>query len=195
MVNIFGALTALLLLGACSQGGSTYQPADVSEPEVTHDLAVLHFHVPPEYVTEPTITEGWWFGAETVYRNANAGKMLADYVAAQVKKIPGVDLHSRDKIAVYLLGKRQLLVENFPNLRDAEYSEMLTKASPLDYGRELAVDHVLTGRVLRSETRRNNTIETWHSTVEVEVELWDVKSGKMLWSRIFERKDRFASQP
>ncbi|MFW5870815.1 MAG: hypothetical protein ACOCVL_04010, partial [Candidatus Sumerlaeota bacterium] len=173
-IHLFGALTALLFLGACSQGRSTYQPPDVPTPKVTHDLAVLDFYVPPEYASEPTIVEGWWFGAETVYRNANAGKMLADYTAAQVKKIPGVDLYSRDKIAVYLLGKRQILVENFPGLLDAEYSEMLTKVSPLDYGRDLAVDHVLTGRVLRSETRRNNTIETWRSIVEVEVELWDV---------------------
>ncbi len=196
--RLFNSCILIFLIVSCLAGCSLTSSRPVDEvpvPAVTYDLAIMDLYVPIEYAREPNIIDGWWFGSETVYRNGNAGTMLADYISTQLDKIPSVDLFSRDRITTYLLSKRQLLMQSFPGLTDADYTDMLTKISPLDYGRELGVDQVLTGRILRSETRRQNTLEFWHSTVEVEVELWDVNTGQMVWSHIFKDKDYFASQP
>ncbi len=196
--QLFNTSILTVLLASCLLGCTfnSSRPIDtVPVPAVKYDLAVMDMYVPIEYSREPNIIDGWWFGSETVYRNGNAGSMLADYISTQFEKIPSVELFSRDRITTYLLGKRQLLMSSFPGLTDAEYTDMLTKISPLDYGRDLGVDQVLTGRILRSETRRHNTLEIWHSIVEVEVELWDVNTGQMVWSHIFKKKDRFESQP
>jgi TolB-like protein len=52
---------------------------------------------------------------------------------------------------------------------------------------------VFTGEVLESFTSHQRTIQTWYSYVKVRVDLWDIATGKVVWSRTYAKKRSFLS--
>jgi hypothetical protein len=184
-------LSALTVIGLalCASACSRIEPL----PPQTRRTAVLDFDVPSDVAETPLHVRGWWFGARTIFQNPRSGEMFADALARQLHGLNYVDQVPRTDVKYYLTKKRQLLMDKFEALDDAQYEKMISEVSPVDFGEELGAECVLTGRILRAFTSEHRTIHTWKSYVEVEVDVWDIASGQVTWTRRFEGSRRFFS--
>lgn len=175
--------SVLIASSACSRTKSL--------PPLTRRIAVLDFKVPPEMVKKPRQIEGWWLGAETINQNPWAGSIFADTLARELLRLNYLQQQSRNDLKYYMGEKRQRLADKFDKLEPAEYDRMLQEVAPVDYGAELGVDQVISGEILEAYTSQHRTFKNWSSTVKVRVDLHDVASGKVVWSRVFSEKDHF----
>ena len=163
-------------------------------PPLTRRIVVLDFKVPALMATNPRQVKGWWFGSRTIRQNREAGSIFADVLARQLLQLKYVEQHSRMDLKYYLGQKRKLLTDKFKGLKTEDYDNMLSEVSPVDYGAELGVDQVLTGKIVEAYTWQHNTIHAWSSYVKVQVDLYDMATGKVVWSRVFAGKRRFLAQ-
>jgi hypothetical protein len=176
---------ACLLLG-CTQLG----PA----PQTVRKVAVLDLETPANFGNPPNEIKGWWFGSHNLFRNPRAGAMFADTLAQTLLTLKYVETYPRLAGNAYFAKKRKLLKERFPGRTDAEYDLMLRKAPPADYGAELGVDEVLAGGIVDAYMSYHRTFASWHSYVEVRLELWDVKTRRVLWNGVFKSRRIYLSQ-
>ncbi|NUP88442.1 MAG: hypothetical protein HUU25_01330 [Candidatus Sumerlaeia bacterium] len=161
------ALTALsLMLLACGRA-----PYAGSRPV---RIAVMPFSA-PESITGQTFSyEGWWFGSTDVRQNRNVGAWVAESLARQLDTVDNVVVVPPYDLRRYLLEQARTLKREHPEMTDAQI-DALMRAIPLsDYGRDLEVDKIVTGQIFAARTAHNRTIDTWASTVEYQVQIWDV---------------------
>jgi hypothetical protein len=177
---------AAMIASACSR-------LETAAP-LTRGAVVMDFRVPRSIAEKEFQVKGWWLGAHTVFQNAGAGKVFADVLALQLHHLDYVEQHSREDVKFYMAGKRLLLEKKFKNRTDEEYARMLSEVSPVDYGLDLGVDQVVTGRLIECFTSEHRTIHTWYSQIKVQVEVWDMKSARVVWTRTFFDRSHFASQ-
>lgn len=157
-------------------------------------VLVLDFRVTENIAETPKVHKGWWFGSRDVYQNPRAGELFADVLARRMRALEYVEQHSRDDLKYYMSQKRSLLADRFSGFGDADYEQMLLEISPIDYGADLNADYVITGRILEAYTSHHAVVQTWHSFVRAEVDLWDMASGQIVWTRVFTGKRWFFSQ-
>ena len=165
-------------------------------PPLPRRVAVLDFKVARDIAETHTQVKGWWLGARTVDQNPNAGKLFADALARHLLSLEYLEQHSRSDLRYYMTNKLKRLRASFADrgLTDLDFTRMLTEVSPVDYGEDLGVEQIITGRVIEAYTSTHHTIFTWHSFVRVEVDLWDVATGQIVWTEVFSGKKHFFSQ-
>lgn len=137
--------------------------------------------------------KGWWFSARDYYRPTTAPTLLADAMADQLAKAPGLEVYSREDLAIYMAQKERLLRRNFPKLTSEDRKKVLAEQSPIDYGKSLNVDYVVRPQVLRASTVTNRFVSWWYSHLKANVEVWDVQSGQKVWIYPFDDADAFDS--
>jgi len=174
-------------------------------------LVVLDFAIPAEWRNPETPDnikkemKGWWFGSRDVWRNPAMGGEAANLFAHELNRLPYVRLVSRTDTKYYMAGKRELirrkldekrrdleqsqnpddraLALRIQNMTDADYDRELASLPPREIGRELEVDRVLTGRIHDLYLAHNRTLHWFWSAVDLEVNLLDVDSGKIIWNK------------
>ena len=184
--TVLPALVLACLLLGCAQLG----PA----PRTVRKVAVLDLETPANFGNPPNEIKGWWFGSRNLFRNPRAGAMLADILTLELATLKYVEPYPRLAANAYFAKKRKLLKEGFPGRTEAEYDLMLRKAPPADYGAELGVDEVLTGGIVDAYTSYHRTFGSWHGYVEARLELWDVKTRRVMWNGVFKSRKIFLSQ-
>ena len=182
----------LLLLAATL--GSACSHFEKLPPPLVRRVAVLDFRIAKGHGEDPLEQRSYWFGANTRFTNMRDGAIFADALAEVLSNFDYLSQQSRADVRYYMKGKRRLLMAKFEGLENDEYERLLRDVSPLDYGIELGVDQVITGRIVDAYMTENHTIHTWRSFVKVEVDVWDMSAGEVVWSRVFERKKRFTSK-
>jgi len=174
-------------------------------------LAVLDFAVPAEWRNPQAPDKinkemkGWWFGARDVWHNPGMGWMAGEVFANRLGKLPFVRMISRSDIKYYLASKRDLIRRKLDerrrkleasvspddklealrikNMTEADYDREIESLPPREIGRELSADRVLVGRIYNIYLARNRTVSWYWSAVDVEVDLVDVDTGKVVWHR------------
>lgn len=158
---------------------------------------------------------GWWFGSRDIWRNPGMGRVAADIFSHELNQLPFVKIVSRVDIKYYMAEKRQIIrrlrdqqrskLEKSPNPRDRQLAERIAKMTEADYdrelerlpvreiGRELGADRVLVGRIIDAYQAHNRTIHWYWSVVELQLELVDVDTGKVVWHKHARFKKSFAS--
>jgi hypothetical protein len=185
--------TAVLVLCATtlfSVACSEMRPA----PPLNRRVVVLDFTAPTSITDTDLQIRGWWFGARTIFQNPEAGVIFGDALSRQLLSLDFVEQHSRADLKYYMARKLRRLMDTFAGLTDDEYDGMLAEVSPLDFGEELGVDQVITGRIVEAYASHNRTIHIWHSYAKVEVDIWDMATGQVVWSQVFDAKKRFSSE-
>lgn len=124
------------------------------------------------------LDEGWWFGSKDRYLSPNPGTIMGDSLARELGDVAGVDLYSRQDLEIYLAQKERLLRRSYPDLEPIERKEWLAKQSPLDYGKSLNVDYVVSSQVHQADTVTNRTFSWWYSVIDARVEVWSVETGE-----------------
>lgn len=174
-------LMGLLFLGGCSFWKPA-QPADWPEPR---QIAVLPLEAPDDFGSEDFILEGFWFWGKKKYENPRAGNLTAELLTPELRKLPYLQVLDFRDVQRYLAQKVERLQLAFPNYEDEAYTEMLQMVSPADYGKELGVAYVLTGRLEHAHTTYWTFLKLWHSRVRLKLDLWEVASGEVVWSHSF----------
>ncbi len=186
-------LSSLMLLLAVL--GFAVGCASRPEPSRSVRLAVLDGKVLYDVDPKGTLVEeGWWFSSRDRFLSSNMGIQLGEALAHQFDKLPGVEVYSRDDQSIYLSLKERQIDRNYPNLTPAQRKQLLLEQDPLDYGKSLGMDFVMTSEVRKSATVINRTFSWWYSHLDTTVQLWDVASGQMVWTRSWEDSDAFDSQ-
>jgi len=136
-------------------------------------------------------------GSRDVYFDENAGRSVADEIARVVHQLPYVDLHSRQDYHFYIAGKRRLLETAFKNPEieylPRDYDRMVQQIDPVAIGRDLGVDVVITGRITDSYMAMNRTINWTWSRVNIEIDIFDIRSGAKLDTLKLEEIDQLSS--
>jgi hypothetical protein len=160
-------------------------------------IAVLDMQVPKEFKS-PKEVQGWWFSARDVYHDPNAGQIFSDLLAKRLRKLPYLEVHSRVDYKYYVARKLERLKQAFPNLTNDEIASLFNESSPVDIGKDMnhywGVDKVVAGRILSGSTEHNRTFHWWKSSIEIEVSLIDVETGKTEWQATIEKSKNFRSQ-
>lgn len=171
-------LCLLMVLGAA---GCATRPRTTAPLGTRVTLAVLDGTVAPEAAETRRSREGWWFSSRDRYDNANAPALVAEAASAEFARIPGVEVFSRTDLDAYMMQKERLLRRRYPELTAAQRLEVLASQDPIDYGRSLNVDYVLTNHVRQSRLVHNRAFHWWYSTVDFDLALYDVESGARVW--------------
>lgn len=171
-------------------------------------IAVLDFSVAPRVVErrderrrlvrteKPVTTEkdvrGWWFGSNDVYYNENVGRIAADIFDEELRKSSLFDVYSRQDLRRFYAEKAARIARKL-NLDDKQARASLEKLDPLAIGRELGVDKVVVGRICDAEFRKNRTFGPFASVTSFNVSVYDVKTGRVDFSKTYGGHDMFTS--
>jgi hypothetical protein len=168
---------------AAAATGCARRQVFVPRHQVPRRAVVLDFAEADKVRTLPKEVVGWWFGGRDVLRDENIGQTIADEVHATLGELSYLDLYSRLDLKYYNKARKEKLRSTFkdPAYTEVEYDKMMDRISPLAIGRDLMVDYVVAGRVNDAYLARNRTIEWTWSRVDVDIELWDVRTGKVIW--------------
>lgn len=166
-----------------------------SAPPLPRRVAVLDLRVSEDIRQNKEKRVGYWFGKRTHYQDPLAGSQFADVLSARLHDLDYVEQVSRYELKNnYMVDKLELLRQAFGGLSEDEYVRMLEQVSPLDFGLDLGVDQVLTGRVIEAYTSYGHLLSAWKSVARVEVDLWDMGAGEIVWTQVFEGDRWFFSQ-
>jgi hypothetical protein len=186
-----GVLAGVCLMAFLLSGCATLKEA----PPLARRVVVLDFTVPEDMRQHPNQVRGWWLRSRTIVQSPNAGTEFADVLARHLTGLRYLEQHSRADLAITMSEKRKNLMDKFKDFSDADYSRMLEKISPVDYGEELGVEQVITGKIIESYTSENRIFLFWRSRLKVQVDVWDMATGKVAWSRTFSGSKWFYSRP
>ncbi|MEQ8821095.1 MAG: hypothetical protein RLY93_12705 [Sumerlaeia bacterium] len=139
-------------------------------------------------------TAGWWLSARDRYDSGNAGVLAGEALAREFGRIPGVQVYSRTDLTAFMASKERVLNQIYPGLTPEERLVVLQMQDPLDYGRALNVDYVLSSQVGESRTVHDKTLHTWKSEADLELSLVEVQSGDEVWRWSGQDTDWFTSQ-
>ncbi len=170
---------------------SCHRQPRVEPPRIR--VAVLNFDLAFE-IDDTREIKGWWFGARDIYYNPNVGEGVADAVADEIeKRCPFIEVYSRMDYKYYLASKREVLKREYPDLSNEQRADIMKQVDPMDIGRDLSVDKVVTGVVYDCHTSHHRTFHWWSSVVDVEIKLVDVQSGEVEFQKRVEDRDMFLS--
>lgn len=217
IVRIVFCLSLAGLLGGCRSA----EPIDIRPLPPSIRLAVLDFSVPRSWHETENPGElkkemrGWWFGSRDIWHNPGLGRMAADVYSHELNKEPFINVVSRVDIKYYMARKREQLrrlreqqsrdleatgnpedlkaAARIRQMTDAEYTMELQNLPPREIGRELKADRVLVGRIRDSYLAHNRTINWYWTYVDLELDLYDVDSGNVVWHKRWQTKKSFAS--
>jgi len=148
-------------------------------------LAVLDFSLPDKWIEKERA--GWWFGSRDIYRNKNAGEMVAEYLAAALGGGSEFLVYPMEKFREYLVqqGKVQSAAESFKTLPKNFLHEV---------GADLGVEKVITGEILDLHTSHHRIFHWWSSVMKVRVAFIDVETGEVEWQEKFKKRKMLSSQ-
>lgn len=147
-------------------------------------------------VSETTPTRdihGWWFGARTIRMNPRAGASLSETISQALASHTFINQYSPIDLRYYFADKREMLGKAYPQLGDAEIDDLLSKVPPVRFARELGADKLVTGRIERNHLGENRTIHWWWSVLDAEIQVVDVRTGTVEWTRRYHYWKNFAS--
>ncbi|MBI1289831.1 hypothetical protein GC173_01115 [bacterium] len=188
--HLFFLLAAglMALLGA----GCAHQQRDnLRTVKVAVIDAPVFYEVAPK---GEVVTKGWWLGAHDRFKSPNAGSLIAESLARELDRIPGVEVYSREDLTIYMSQKERLLRRRYPSLSSTQRKDILVRQDPLDYGRSLNVDFVVAPTVTESVTVVNRTFTWWYSHAEADVQIYDVSTGNVVWTMPWDKTSNFSSQ-
>jgi hypothetical protein len=163
----FGLLLALASLAAAC-GHVTYTP-----PRPVR-IAVMPFDAPESITQQPFDIRGWWFGSHDVRQSRNVSAWTAESLARELQALDCVEVIPPYDMRRYLLEQQRTLMQAHPDLSREQVLTLLREVPLADYGRDLEVDKIITGRVVESRLSHNRTIDVWNSAVDFKVQIWDV---------------------
>lgn len=166
-LRLFSLLTLTLTLAACSR--VLYTP-----PRPVR-IAIMPFDAPQTITEMPRDIRGWWFGSHDVRQSRNVGAWTAESLARALQPLDFVSVIPPYDMRRYLLDQRRRLMQAHPDLSESQIATLLREVPLADYGRDLEVDKIITGRVLESRQANNRTLELWRSTVGFQIQVWDVR--------------------
>jgi hypothetical protein len=187
----FGGLTALLLMAACLSG--CHRQRGLGQLPRAVRVVVLDFDVPEIFHTTKEI-RGWWFGAHDIYRNPYAGKEFADVFARRLGQSAFVDVYPRKDLEAYMVMQEDRIRRAYPQLSKEQVENLLGQIKPWEWGKDLEVDKVITGKLLACSTVHNRAIHWWYSTMEANIQFADVHSGSVEWEKTMRCTKQLASQ-
>lgn len=135
----------------------------------------LKYEVPPEGMV---VRDGWWFGSRDRYIAANTGVIAGEVLAREFARLPGVEVYSRDDLALYMGYKERLLRRAHPQLSPQARRQILAAQDPVDFGRSLNVDYIVKPEIILASTTTNLTTSAWRSDLEMTVSIYHVESGR-----------------
>ncbi|MBI5155020.1 hypothetical protein HZA57_07265 [Candidatus Poribacteria bacterium] len=160
-------------------------------------VAVLDGMMAPE-APEATETRqsvsGWWFGSTDRFDSGNASLVVAEAVSREFGNLPGVQVYPREDLRAYMAQKERVLRRAYPDLQPQERLQILEEQNPVDYGRSLEVDYVVSSRVSEARTTHNRTFHWWGSHVAFDLDVWETATGKKVWSANVKSGRLFSSQ-
>jgi len=212
---------ATLLIAIALALGCASAPVQPPPPPPSIRLAVLDFSIPDQW-RDPEAPDrinkdlqGWWFGSRDVWRNPGMGRVAADIFSSQLNRLPFITTVSRVDIKYYMADKREHIrrllderrrklekstdprdraeAERIRNMTEADYERELERLPPRDVGRALKADRVLVGRIHDAYLGHNRTIHWYWSYVDLELNLVDVDTGRVVWHKRAQFKKNFAS--
>jgi len=181
------ALTLAVMLAGC-------QTRFPSEQVPKMKWLIVPFSQPPVMGGNPPPVRGWWFGARTIRENPRAGIMLSETLNRRMAALKFLNLYTAIDLKYYFADKRKLLKDAYPQMTDLEIEAALHKVPPIEFGKELGADKVLAGRIVSQYMAENRTFHWWWAVLIAEVQVTDVASGKVEWSRSYTFGKQFASQ-
>lgn len=154
---------------------------------------MLDFRTPESFAEPATYQRGWWFGARTIRENKRAGSMMADVLAVALTELSYLKVYPRAELQALISEQHMSSVSRLWGPRDPDLSKIILEVPPLDIGRDVQADQVLTGEILEAYESSQNTLQTWNSFVRVRIDLWDMAEGKVVWTRSYTCKRRYYS--
>jgi hypothetical protein len=163
-------------------------------PPASAKVVVLDGVLNPGHGEDDTEIVGWWFTARDIYRDPNDGLHWGDLLSEALDRtIPNLDSYSRLDLRTYLATRHMRLREAYPALTDLEIDRLLAEQSPIDYGRALGTDFVVITRIQDAWLSHQRTFHWWSGVAIVEVEVWDVSSGRIVQGWSAADRDLFSS--
>lgn len=135
----------------------------------------LQYEVPPE---GNVVRDGWWFGSRDRYTSSNTGVIAGEVLSREFAKLPGVEVYSREDLALYMGYKERILRRAHPQLSPQGRRDILAAQDPIDFGRSLNVDYVVKPEILWASTTTNLTTSIWRSDLEMSLSIYHVESGR-----------------
>lgn len=171
-------LMLFCVTGCASKANPTYAPITNS----TLRIAVLDGRMAAgKEETRKTIV-GSGFSSRSRYESGTANLILADIIAEDLQRLPGVLVKSRLDLRAYMADKERLLARKYPALKPEDRRLLLAEQSPVDYGRSIGVDYVVYPTVEKARLTQNRMLQSWMSSVQCKIELYDVQSGELVWT-------------
>ena len=187
LAALFAVVAAGLFVGGCAS----------TPPSPTRQVRVAVLDGMTQYQVAPggeTLDKGWWFSARDSYLSPNIGILLGEAMAAELTELPGVEVYSREDLAIYMAQKERLLKRDYPNLSSLQRKVLLVRQDPLDFGRSLNVDYVVSSEILEASTVTNRTLPWWYSHLDATISVWDVSGSELVQKWAWEDTDSFDSQ-
>jgi hypothetical protein len=144
-------------------------------------VAVLDGRVDPMRDETRRTQSGFLLADRNRYDDGNAGRHIADELSREVDKIWGVQTHPRPDVGAMMAQKERLLALIEPGMTPDERYDYLLSIDPLDYGKELNADYVLVPFVREARMIQNRAVFWWYSKVAINLQLWDVDKGEVVW--------------
>jgi hypothetical protein len=155
---------------------------------------IVPFSQPPVMGDTPPPVQGWWFGARTLRENPRAGIMLSETFNRRMAALKFLNLYTAIDLKYYFADKRKLLKEAYPQMTDVAVETALRNVPPIEFGKELSADKVLSGRILSQYMAENRFFHWWWGVLVAELQVTDVATGKVEWTRLYSLSKQFASQ-
>lgn len=172
----------LIVFILCALGCGSKSPQSYRNPSSTNlRIAVLDGRMAPGKEETRKSIVGSGVISRNRFESGTANLILADLLAKEFQSIPGVQVQSRLDMQAYMADKERLLAHQYPDLNPQERRVMLAEQSPLDYGRSLNVDYVIYPTINKARLTQNRLLQSWVSSVECEVDLYNVESGELVW--------------
>jgi hypothetical protein len=138
-------------------------------------MAVMPFTAPETITGQTYDLRGWWFGSHDVRQSRNVASWTAESLARQLATVPGVEIVPPYDLRRYLLEKRRVLMKAHPDLTEDQIDVLLRDVPLSDFGRDLEVDKIITGQIFAARLSHNRTVDTWASTVDYQIQVWDIE--------------------
>ena len=178
-LQILCLFAGAVFLAGCAVGPSP--PPRPSEGPSYFRLAVIDGRLGDDAAGTERTTGSWGLGSYVRYDNGNANRQLADALGREMRGIPGLEVVPRSDFRLYLAGKERLLEDAAPDMTPEQRRETLEAQSPVDYGRSLNADFVLSNTIHESYTQQRTVLYVWKSGLDATIELWDARSGELVW--------------
>ena len=191
-----GALALCLILAALA-GGCAHRRFPSEQIPKTKWL-ILPFNQVAAMGENPLTVNGWWLAAKSIRQNERAGDMLADNLSRQMANLDYLNLFSTIDLKYYFANKARRLKEYYKkqenhDLSDAEAAQMMEKVPKVEFAKDLGADKLLCGKINRQYMGENRTFHWWWAVLDADVEVTDVATGKVEWSRHYILRDQLDS--